>query len=159
MHDAITTFLNTSTYHPCLLLVHLDVRRLEDAASDLISTYGWPRLSVGQELGATLSSEPSARRSRVTRRRIETRLREIIPASGTQATLESPSPILCTEIDLLFEPTLQLDPLKLLRDASRANRIIVTWPGSYADNILAYAVPKHSHYRTWRRPGVAITCL
>jgi hypothetical protein len=49
--------------------------------------------------------------------------------------------------------------LKLLRDASRATRIVVTWPGSYADNILAYAVPEHSHYRTWRRPGVAITCL
>jgi hypothetical protein len=152
MHDAITAFLTASTYYPCLLLVHLDVRRLEEAASDLALTYAWPRLSVGRELGAALSSEPPARRSGAARRWLETRLREMVPASGAQAAL-------CTEIDLLFEPTLQLDPLRLLRDASRATRIVVAWPGSYSGDTLAYAVPAHGHYRTWRRPGVAITCL
>jgi hypothetical protein len=37
--------------------------------------------------------------------------------------------------------------------------MVVTWPGSYVDNVLAYAVPGHSHYRTWRKPEVFIKVL
>jgi len=103
---------------------------------------------VGRELSAALLSEPPRRRSAAARRWIETRLREI---ASTHA-----GAVLCTEIDLLFEPTLQLDPLKLLRDASRVTRIVVAWPGSYASDVLAYAVPEHKHYRTWRRPDAPI---
>jgi hypothetical protein len=151
MHDAITAFLTTSTYHPCLLLVHPDVHKLEDAANELAAAHGWPRLSVGRELSAVLLAEPPARRSGPARRWIEARLRELAPTNG--------SPVLCTEIDLLFEPTLRLDPLRLLRDASRAARFVVAWPGSYDNNVLSYAVPEHSHYRTWRQPSVQIVCL
>jgi hypothetical protein len=64
-----------------------------------------------------------------------------------------------TDIDLLFEPTWALDPLALLRSASRSARLIVAWPGTYAHDTLAYAVPEHSAYRTWRRPGVHIMNL
>ena len=71
----------------------------------------------------------------------------------------SPGPVLCTNIDLLFEPTLKLDPLRLMRDVSRVTRLVVAWPGSYVDNVLAYAVPDHSHYRTWRKPEVLIKVL
>lgn len=71
----------------------------------------------------------------------------------------SPGPILCTNVDLLFEPTLKLDPLRLMRDASRVTRLVVTWPGSYGDGVLAYAVPDHGHYRTWRKPEVFIKAL
>jgi len=71
----------------------------------------------------------------------------------------SPGPVLCTEIDLLFEPTLELDPLRLLCDVGRVARLVVTWPGSYHHDVLAYAVPDHRHYRTWRNPEVSVTLL
>jgi hypothetical protein len=148
MHNAISAFLTSPVHHTGLLLVHPEVRRLEDAANELVSAYGWPRLSVGRELSAVLLSDPSMRRSHTARRWMETRLGQMAPGS-----------VLCTEIDLLFEPSLDLDPLMLLRHVSRITRWVVTWPGSYLDDVLAYAVPEHSHYRTWRRPGVAITCL
>ena len=112
---------------------------------------------MSQELSATLIFEPPARRSRVARRWIHTRLREIVQASETQTVLCTA--VLCIGIDLLFEPTLQLDPLKLLRDASRATRIVVAWPGSYSDDTLTYALPEHGHYRTWRRPDAEIVRL
>ncbi len=151
VHDAIAAFLTTSTYYPCLLLAHPDVRRLAEMADELASTYGWPRLCIGRELSAALLPEPPGRRSSGLRRWVETRLGAVAPAGG--------SPVLCTEIDLLFEPTLRLDPLRLLRDASRATRIVVAWPGSYDSDVLAYAVPEHGHYRTWRRPEVPVVCL
>jgi len=71
----------------------------------------------------------------------------------------SPGPVLCTEIDLLFDPALELDPLRLLCDVGRVARLVVTWPGSYLHGVLSYAVPDHSHYRTWRNPEVYVTLL
>lgn len=146
MHNAITDFLRTS--HTCLLFVHPAVSRLEDAANELLSVYDWPRLSVGRELSIALLSEPPMRRSRAARRWMKTRVGQM-----------TPGPVLCTEIDLLFDPTLKLDPLRLMRDVGQVTRLVVTWPGSYVDNVLAYAVPGHSHYRTWRRPEVFIKVL
>ncbi len=146
MHNAITDFRRTS--HTCLLLVHPAVSRLEDAANELLSVYDWPRLSVGRELSPVLLAEIPQRRSRAVRQWMKTQLRNI-----------SSGPVLCTNIDLLFDPTLKLDPLRLIRDASRVTRLVVTWPGSYVDDVLAYAVPDHSYYRTWRKPEVFIKAL
>lgn len=146
MHNAVTDFLRTS--HTCLLLVHPEVCKLEDAANELLLVYKWPCLSVGRELSTVLLSETPQLRSRAARQWMKTHLREM-----------APGPVLCTSIDLLFEPTLRLDPLALMRDVSRVTRLVVTWPGSYVDNVLAYAVPGHSHYRTWRRPEVFIKAL
>ena len=146
MHDAVAGFLRSS--HTCLLLVHPEVRRLEDAADDSSSAYGWPRLPVGQALSAALLAEPPARRPHEARRWIKARLGEM-----------APGPVLCTGIDLLFEPGLELDPLGLLCDAARVARLVVTWPGDYRDGTLSYAVPAHAHYRTWRRPDVAVAVL
>ena len=146
MHDAVTGFLRSS--HTCLLLVHAEVRRLENVADELSSGYGWPRLPVGRALSAALLAGPPARRPHEARRWTKARL-------GGMA----PGPVLCTGIDLLFEPLLELDPLGLLGDAGRLTRLVVTWPGDYRDGILSYAVPVHAHYRTWRRPAVAVAVL
>lgn len=146
MHNAVNDFLRTS--RTCLLLVHAEVRRLEDAAVELRSAVGWPRLSVGRELSDVLISETPQRRPRAARHWMRVRLGEM-----------APGPVLCTEIDLLFEPTLELDPLRLMRDVGRVTRLVVTWPGSAVDDVLAYAVPGHSHYRTWRRPEVSVVVL
>ena len=129
MHSTIVNFLNASSYHACLLLLHPDVCRLARLVDELMTTYAWPRLSVGRELAAALLSEPPAQRPQAARRWLETRLGEMVEAGD--------DPVLCTEIDLLFEPALRLDPLRLLRDASRVARIVVIWPGSYDGDVLA----------------------
>ena len=146
MHDAVTGFLRSS--HTCLLLVHPEVRRLEDVADELSSGYGWPHLPVGRALSAALLAGPPGRRPSEARRWTKARLGEM-----------APGPVLCTGIDLLFEPGLELDPLRLLCDAGRLTRLVVAWPGDYQDGILSYAVPAHGHYRTWRRPDVAIAVV
>ena len=147
MRDTITAFLSTSP-HTCLLLVHPEVRRLEDEAQELVAAYGWPCLAVGRELSARLLSEPQVQRSRTAHQWLRDRLSQM-----------APGPVLCTEIDLLFDPTLRLAPLKLLRDISRYTQLVVAWPGSCANGVLVYAVPEHAHYRTWRQPDVSIICL
>lgn len=146
VHNSIADFLRIP--RSCLLLVHPDIHRIKDATDQLLSTYGWPHLSVGQELGDVLLSELPQHRSRVARQWMPVRLGDV-----------APGPVLCTEIDLLFDPTLELDPLGLLRDVSRLCQMVVAWPGSYRGDVLAYAVPDHSHYRTWRKPAVDVVIV
>ena len=146
MRNTIAEFLHTS--RPCFLFVSPEIRRLEDAAHQLLSTYAWPHLSLGQELSAALLTEAPQRRPYEAQHWLKARLGEF-----------SPGPALCTEIDLLFEPTLELDPLRLLCDVGRITRLVVAWPGIYQHDVLAYAVPDHSHYRTWRRPQVSLIAL
>jgi hypothetical protein len=146
MHSTISEFMRT--HHPCLLLVHLETSRLVDICNELLSVYDWEHLSVGQELSKALFPEAPQRRSRVARHWMRSYLRSM-----------GNSPVLCTEIELLFEPSLEIDPLSLLSDAGRLVRLVVAWPGSFQDNVLAYAVPEHSHYRTWRKPGVSIATI
>ncbi|MHB1414624.1 MAG: BREX-3 system P-loop-containing protein BrxF [Chloroflexota bacterium] len=148
MQDAIAHFLRSPGYQPCLLVVSEDISRLDRASAGLSTEYGWPRLSIGRELSAVLISEPSQRRGPAAQNAFESML----------ATM-TPGPVSCTEIGLLFEPQLTLDPLALLRQSSRVAPLVVAWPGSYADGVLAYAVPAHAHYRTWSWPEVQIFSL
>ena len=47
----------------------------------------------------------------------------------------------------------------LLRRGGRVTPLVITWPGTYQDNVLAYAVPKHSHFQIWRNPDALIVPL
>lgn len=148
MQNSIATFLDESAHQGCLLLVHPDIGTLEKAAAELEEAYRWPRLSVSGQLAAALLSEPPSQRPRLAQRWMEDRLSQM--AHG---------PVLCTEIDLLFHPDLKLDPLMLLRHASRITKIVATWPGSFVHDVLSYAVPEHARYRVFRRPGVLVQVL
>jgi hypothetical protein len=116
--------------------------------TNLQTAYGWSRFSVGQVLSAALLSIPPEDRPRAAEGCITDSLRAL-----------TPGPVLCTEIDLLFEPTLHLDPLMLYRRIARLMALIVLWPGQYARGVLAYAEPGHAHYRTWRRPEVRVVAI
>ena len=146
IQEALEDFLQSSA--TCLLLVHRDASRLEHVADAVLSTYDWPRVSVGRELSAALLPELVRHRSRAARQWVAER-----------CTSLAPGPILLTEIDLLFAPSLQLDPLSLLTSVSRSCRLVVAWPGEYTGETLTYAVPEHRHYRAWRRPQAAIMAL
>ncbi|MBN2345393.1 MAG: BREX-3 system P-loop-containing protein BrxF, partial [Candidatus Aminicenantes bacterium] len=65
-------------------------------------------------------------------------------------------------IELLFDPALQLNPLALLQQLSRQRTLVVAWGGTYdADHaVLTYAEPGHPEYRRYEHPeGMLITLL
>jgi hypothetical protein len=70
-----------------------------------------------------------------------------------------PGPLLVTDTDVLFEPSLQLDPLLLFQRASRQLPLVVTWAGSFEHERLNYAVSAHAHYRLWRSPELCDDCI
>jgi hypothetical protein len=64
--------------------------------------------------------------------------------------LAGSGPLLVDHIELLFDPLLQIDPLRALKLASRRRRLLVVWPGRLDDGgALVYAEPGHPEYRSY----------
>jgi|SRR5699024_8704951 len=55
---------------------------------------------------------------------------------------------LFNHIDILFDPSLQINPVRLFENLSKENKIIVNWPGIYHDGKLVYAEYGHPEYFT-----------
>lgn len=55
-----------------------------------------------------------------------------------------------SRINLLFEESLQADPLKLLQHAAKKKPIIVIWPGSIDSMSLSYAKPGLPDYKSYK---------
>lgn len=55
-----------------------------------------------------------------------------------------------SRINLLFEESLQADPLKLLQYAAKKKPIIVIWPGSLDSMSLSYAKPGLPDYKSYK---------
>jgi len=69
-------------------------------------------------------------------------LREIVDTNSSDI-------ILLDNIELLFDTSLQQDPLRLLQGISRNTVIIASWNGSMQGNKLVYASPEHVEYRKY----------
>lgn len=133
-------FLATRSYYPCCILAHTDVRQLQQAADFVLACYHWPLLSIGTALSAALLSMAPPQRARAAHTTLVDAIRPL-----------APGPLIIIDIDLLFEPSLALEPLRLLRDMSRLATLIVFWPGAVNGDTLSYAVPIHHHHRSWSR--------
>lgn len=148
VYATIDHFLAIPPYYPCLLLVHDEIRRLQTISQQIIERYGWANLSVGALFSAALLPLAPNNRPKLARR---TFVNLVKP--------HQPGPLLCTDIDLLFEPSLLLNPLRLLREASRQVTLVVLWPGKFVDGILSYAVNTHRHYQMWTQTDLCNYCI
>lgn len=61
--------------------------------------------------------------------------------------------------EILFEPTLYLDPLRLLQQISRNRTVLATWSGRFESDQLYYAELGHPEYRRYSRPDAVIIHL
>lgn len=126
------------------LLVEQEIVKLEEILTEIPAD--WQVISIGKELSEFLIASSENDRSRTARDWLVEELRR-----------KSPGPVVCKDVDLLFHPSLNLDPLVLFRQASRFTKLVVLWAGSFSNGLLSYAVPEHSHYRHWKdMDGVVI---
>ena len=53
-----------------------------------------------------------------------------------------------TDIEILFDPSLRINPINLFRDIARNQIVIVNWPGkiNFSEGKLTYASPEHAEY-------------
>ena len=64
--------------------------------------------------------------------------------------------VLLDNTEILFDPALKQDPLRLLQHASRNRAIVATWNGTVDDRYLCYADPGHPEYRRYPVDGFLV---
>ena len=57
--------------------------------------------------------------------------------------------VLLDNIELLFDVSLQINPLLLLTKLSRNKTVVATWSGSIESSKLVYGKPNHPEYRSY----------
>ena len=57
--------------------------------------------------------------------------------------------VLLDNTEVLFDPSLQQDPLRCLQSLSRNKTVVATWNGRLKDGILSYAEHDHPEYQQY----------
>ena len=81
-------------------------------------------------------------------------LREI--AQLEQFGERTEAPLLLDNLELLFEPGLQINPLDLVRRLAHSKRVVAVWPGELRGDRLVYADMSHPEHRDYSRDGVVV---
>lgn len=141
-------FLDPAQLPALTVAAHPAIGTLRRAVEDLQAAHGWPLLSVNRTLTEALAPLPPERRGLAAE-----------PALARALEATAGDPVILTDITLLFEPQLSLDPLRLLTRLAARRRLVVAWPGMVAGDSLAYAVPGHRHHRTWTHAPARLIAL
>ena len=101
---ALDRFLEKRPYYPCCLLVSRAIAVLARAAVEVQRLFAWPVAPMDDVVCEPLLSLPVTARAGQVNGLIDMALEAYMPG-----------PVLCTDTDVLFEPSLQLDPLQLFQ--------------------------------------------
>lgn len=75
------------------------------------------------------------------------------------ALSDLPEGVVIRDIDVLFNPTYQVDVLALLVSAYRKHAFDLVWPGRFEDNELVYAEEGYPDYRAFDIDRYDVTCI
>lgn len=66
------------------------------------------------------------------------------------------SVIVLDNTEILFAPSLAVDPLRLLQTIARNVTIVAAWTGVYEGGALTYAAPSHPEHRVYHSADVTV---
>ena len=109
------------------------------ALAAVASGAGYPAVNVNLELSKRMLELTRTQRSR----QVERLLREVIAAAPGDV-------VLLDNLEVLFDPALEVAPLRLLQTASRNRTVVAAWPGTHRDGTLTYAEPGHPEFAQFK---------
>jgi len=104
---------------------------LQEVAKDL----GAPLLEVGKTLSAALLDLPIKLRAVSAEECFHNLLKE---GAGEIRCLD--------HLDILFDQSLHLDAISLIKNASRRFTLVASWPGVHEGDVLSYGSPDHPSF-------------
>lgn len=108
------------------------------ALRQISESKGFPLVNVNLELSQRLLELTEKQRSL----RCGQIVREIVDQAGAPV-------VLLDNLEVVFDPALRQDPLRLLQGLSRNRTIVASWNGQVVDGHLVYAEPGHPEYRRY----------
>ncbi len=127
-----------------ILLIGVSGSDSSNLLADLGRRHGLQVLNAGSELGTRLAATSVKQRALAA----PTLLRELADEHAATDLL------LLDNIELLFDRTLQLDPLDLLKRHAHARRVVAVWPGELRDGRLIYAEMGHPEHQDYGLEGL-----
>lgn len=104
-----------------------------------------PVVNVNLELSQRMLEMTRVQRSR----QVERLLREMLAGIPGDT-------ILLDNLEILFYPELEIEPLRLLQLSSRNRTIVASWNGCFKDGTLTYAEPGHPEFQQFRQPDAVV---
>lgn len=132
LQSKLVLLIGTTGAGKSALLRHLAARRCTKV------------LNVGAELGKRLAALPMRDR----RLQAKEILRSLAAESASEDLL------LLDNLELLFDQTLRLDPLDLLKRYAHAQRVVAVWPGEICRGRLTYAEMGHPEHKDYNLEGL-----
>lgn len=102
-----------------------------------------PSLDLNRSLSEQLIIVPKQERAKV----IGQTVSELVNGVTGEA-------LLITGLEILFDRSLAVDPIRLLKRCSANKMLLVVWPGEKSSSGLSYATPSHPEYRTYKASGL-----
>lgn len=119
-----------------LILIVASPRKFQTAVWKNVSqTLGYQYINVNLELSRCLLELSPRKRSLKVYRILET-----IVGKNTKI------PILLAHLEILFDTSLKINPLRCLQQLSRRQTLLAVWPGRMVNHALIYAEPDHPEY-------------
>ncbi|MBU1206624.1 MAG: BREX-3 system P-loop-containing protein BrxF [Proteobacteria bacterium] len=147
LSDQIISKMNQAAelYHRLILVVAPSGAGKTTALQDVGERTGVPLINVNLEL--------SRRMLDLTERQ---RALQVPRLLGDIVATISGDAVLIDNIEILFDPHLKQDPLRLLQGLSRNKTIIAAWNGSFINGYITYAKPDHPEYRRYPANNILI---
>lgn len=82
-----------------------------------------------------------------------------LPAIVEKIVAEKQPTVLLDNLEILFEQSLQQDPLRLLQGLSRNHSVVACWNGAVADGRLSYAELGHPEYRAYETTDLLLVTI
>jgi hypothetical protein len=130
-------------YYRLVILVGIPSSGKTDILQLLADKVGCRVVNVNFELSKRMLELTRSQRSR----QVERILKDVIA--------EDPSNVvLLDNLEILFDNSLEVDPLRLLQASSRNRTIVASWNGRFESGALSYAEPGHPEYVQYKDSDV-----
>ncbi len=132
-------------FHRLVLLVGPSGTGKTGVLRQVAEIRGCPYLNINLHLSQRMLELPRNRRSRQVDRIFKTLLAE---HPGDVIVLDN--------LEILFDLSLAIDPLRLLKSVSRRQTLVAAWSGKFRDDTLTYAEPDHPEFKSYRDVDVLV---
>lgn len=143
LHDAIRNA--AGQYFRLLVLAGPPGSGKTVALQSVAQKLGCPLVNVNLELSKRMLELTRTQRSR----HVERLLKEVVAAVPGDV-------VLLDNLEILFDPALEVEPLRLLQVSSRNRTIVASWNGSFRDGTLTYAEPGHPEFIQFKQTDAVV---
>ena len=135
-------------YHRLVLLADSQGTGKTAALQSLSGSQHYPFINVNLQLCRLMLELTRSQRTR----QVERLFKAVISAASAEV-------VLLDNLEVLFDPGLEVEPLRLLLNASRNQTLVAAWNGKFRDGTLTYAEPGHPEFAQYKQVEALVVPL